>query len=225
MSFLFLFGKFVRRDAQPNRLLFITGAIMVTLNPLIFLYDTSFHLSFLATFGLINVSPVIYKKLTFLSEDSVLREIIASSIGVELFLIPYLLYSIGAISSVGLFANILLLAYIPATMLFGFVSSALSYLVISFSKIPGFISFILLRYELGIVHLLSSIPHALIKIAVPFWVSAIFYVLAFILFFIRQIVLRRQANLDSQRMLQYISLSPLEDNPAYMNAPTYLDRG
>ncbi len=65
MSFLFLFARFVRRKADPNRLLFIAGTLMVIQNPLIILFDESFHLSFLATFALINVSPIIKNKLTF----------------------------------------------------------------------------------------------------------------------------------------------------------------
>jgi competence protein ComEC len=56
MSFLFLLSKFIRRDADGNRLLLIAGCVMAAFNPRILLYDVSFHLSFLATFSLINIS-------------------------------------------------------------------------------------------------------------------------------------------------------------------------
>lgn len=214
MSFLFLVGKFGRRSANANKLLFITGILMVLYNPLILLYDPSFHLSFLATFGLINISPLFHRRLKIFTEDSVLREIIATSLAVEIFLIPYLLYSIGAISLVALPANILLLAFIPATMGIGFISSVLSFVFTSFARIPALISFVLLRYELGIVHFMASFPHVLMKITAPWWFAVTFYLSSFAVFLTHQIVLKRQANLDSQRMLQRISPSQMADNLA-----------
>lgn len=221
MSFLFLLSRFARRKADPNRLLTIAGCLMVILNPRILLYDTSFHLSFLATFGLINVAPFVDQMLGTIPQSSAIREIIASSLGVELFLIPYLCYSMGAISIVALPANILLLAFIPATMLSGFFGSVLGLMKIYLGIIPALVAFVLLRYELGVVHLLSKIPHALLNTNMPFSMALWFYICCFALFLIRQIFLERQANSDSQKMLRHISLSLPEDNRAYMSAPTY----
>jgi len=221
MSLAYLLARFSRREVDSNRLLFIAGLLMVIQNPLIIFYDTSFHLSFLATFGLINISPLIYKKLFFISESFVIREIISSSLSVEIFLIPYLAYSMGNLSLVALLSNILLLAFIPVTMFFGFVSSALNFIYIPLAYIPSFISFVLLRYELGVTHIMASFSFSLIKTAVPFWMPAIFYIVSLIIFITRQIFLERQANLDSQKMLQRTLPFQTEDNPTYMSVPTY----
>jgi competence protein ComEC len=221
MASLFLLSKYLYRTADANRMLFIAAALMSIQNPLIIFYDISFHLSFLATFAIINFSNFVKNKLSFLSGTG-LDEIIAATICAEIFLMPYLIYTMGKFSVVGLFTNILILVYIPLTMILGFITSALSLISIKVSILPAFISFIILRYELGLTHFMASLPFAEIKTAVPMIVPAVFYILAFGAFIIRQRALILSANLDSQKKRQHISSSQMADSPTYMNAPTYL---
>lgn len=225
MSFLFILARFSRREADANRLLFLTGGIMIFLNPLILLFDPSFHLSFLATFALINVTPLFERTFYWLKGMPILKEIAATSLAVELFLIPYICYSIGFISTFSLGANTLLLAFIPITMLFGFLSGVFSYFSILLAKIPALLSFLLLRYELGIVRIVSSVDFQYIKITVPWWFTAIFYLDCLLLFAIHQIVSRRQANLDSQKRLLRTSSYLPEYSQIDKNAPTYRGQG
>lgn len=237
MSFLFLFSKFVRRDADGTRLLLIAGCLMALINPRILLYDISFHLSFLATFGLINLSPYFENKFSFIPDSLALREIVASSIAVEIFLLPYLAYSMGNIAVLALISNILLLSFIPVTMLFGFLASGLVYLNIKIGAIAGFLSFFFLRYELQTVSYLSSFPYALLNTPVSIWVPIIFYILSLATFLLYLYVVDRigkgdfkpidfpqLSNLSFQKKLQRILSFLKEVRRAYMNAPTYQDR-
>lgn len=222
MSFLFLLAKFTKREANANRLLFIAGGIMIFFNPLIIFYDPSFQLSFLATFALINISPFFFKKLTFIPGSFLFREIIATSTSVQLFLLPFLAYSMGTISLVSLISNILILSFIPITMLGGFISSILSFFNLYLAYAPGLFTHLLLTYELRVAKFMSSLSFAQLKTTLPLLMPAAFYLTALVLFIIRQISLERQANLDFQKKLQHTSLSPMGGSPTYMNVPTYL---
>jgi competence protein ComEC len=235
MSFLFLFSKFMRRDVDGNRLLIIAGICMCLTNPRILLYDLSFHLSFLATFGLINLSPFFEKKLIFIPDSLALREIIASSVAVELFLLPYLAYSMGHVSVMALISNILLLPYIPLTMLFGFLAGGLTFIHLKIGAVAGFLSYVLLRYELDIISLMSSFSFAMAKTPVSVWLPIFFYtatlcIFLMLLYFreqkmgISSFVLQQLSNSSFRKKHRHISFFRKEEHRAYMNAPTYRDR-
>jgi hypothetical protein len=173
--------------------------------------------------------------LGFIPDSFALREIIASSIAVELFLLPYLTYTMGHVAVLALFANILLLTYIPLTMLFGFLAGFLNFLNISFGQIPGFIFHILLRYELSVVSYISHFSFALVKMSVSIWLPIIFYIFSAGIFLLLQFLnsaeggsskqfwIRQLSNSNFQKKRQYISSFRKEGSQAYMNAPTYRD--
>jgi len=156
MSFIALVAKLTGNTYSALRALLASAILMILINPLILRYDPSFQLSFLATFGLIVFSPIIQKRLGIFGE-SPLGEIISSTLAVELFLFPYLLYSNGSVALVSFPANLLVLSYIPFTMLVGFIATIFSYIYLPLSYPFSFISFIMLRYTLRIVELATHL--------------------------------------------------------------------
>ena len=152
MSFIALIAKLTGNTYSALRALIASGIVMIFLNPLILRYDPSFQLSFLATFGLIVFSPIIQKRLSTFGQ-SPLGEIISSTLAVELFIFPYLLYSNGSVALISFPANLLVLSYIPFTMLIGFIATISSYIYLPLCYPFSFISFIMLRYTLNIVEI------------------------------------------------------------------------
>lgn len=150
MSFIALIAKLTGNTYSALRALIASGVIMIFINPLILRYDPSFQLSFLATLGLIVFSPITQKRLGTFGESS-LGELISSTLAVELFLFPYLLYSNGSVALVSFPANLLVLSYIPFTMLVGFIATISSYIYLPLCYTFAFISFVMLRYTLSIV--------------------------------------------------------------------------
>ncbi len=121
MATIGLFARLLHRENDGLRALALAGCIMVAINPAQLLYDVSFHLSFLATAGLLLYTPIIEKKLHRITDRFQLRNIIAITLSVQMFLLPYLAYRIGEASLIGVVANIFVLPLVPIAMGFGFL--------------------------------------------------------------------------------------------------------
>lgn len=165
MAILALIARATGRRYEITRALFIAGFLMVLENPYILLYDISFQLSFLATVGLIYLSPVFENIFKFFPKKFGLREIVSATIATQVFVFPFILYKIGNLSLIAPITNILVLPLIPATMLFGFLGGFLN-LLVNFLGAPfAFIAFLLLRFEILVVEIFANLPFASIKIA------------------------------------------------------------
>ncbi len=164
MSILVLLAKLIRRDYEINRALLFAAAMMVFWNPKILVFDPSFQLSFLSTVGLIHVSPFVKRKLSFVTEKWKMRETLVSTLSTQLFVLPFLLFQMGEFSTVALVVNILVLSFIPATMLFGFMAIVLSLFHVVIAVPFSSICYLLLQYELSVVGFFSHLSFATIKI-------------------------------------------------------------
>jgi competence protein ComEC len=153
MALIALLGKQTGNMYNALRGLFVAGIIMVLWNPLILRYDPSFHLSFMATFALIVGSPLVKKIIPWAGE------IICSTLAVQIFLLPYLLWMNGSFAFVTFPANLLVLSFLPFTMLAGFVATVSSYFSYGHLNISypfAFVSFVMLRYILRIVEMVKG---------------------------------------------------------------------
>lgn len=164
MILLVLFLEKTNREHNTARVLFATVVFMILWNPLILAFDPSFKLSVLATSGLIFLSPVLSKEFSFVTERFGMREIISSTISAQIFVLPYLLYSIGIFSFVSLPVNLLILTFIPLTMFLGFITGLFGLASVYLAFIPGAVTFILLKYQLFVVEIADKIPFGSINI-------------------------------------------------------------
>lgn len=181
MAIIALVGSLIRRDYDVGKALFLAGAFMIIHNPLILLYDPSFQLSFLATLGLIVLSPPIEKRLKFITEKFGLRGLVSSTLATQIFVSPYILYMMGQLSIIGIIVNILVLPIIPITMLFVFLTGISGFVLMQASQIFGWISHFLLSYELLIVRSFADLPFASIELPkFSFWIVTGFYLSYFV---------------------------------------------
>ena len=181
MAVIALSGELLRRDYNVGKALFVAAALMLIQNPLILLYDPSFQLSFLATFGLILLSSPIEKRLGFITERFGIRGLVASTLATQIFVSPYILYMMGQLSIIGMVVNILVLSIIPATMLFVTLTGLLGFVSTFISEITGWVSHILLSYELMMVRFFAHVPFASIDLPkFSFWIVIGFYASYFV---------------------------------------------
>ena len=163
MALIAMLGKVLGRENEAIRALFLVGFLMIFINPLTIMYDPSFHLSFLATLGMILFSKKVELKTMFV-KNAKLREILATTIATQLLVAPYFLWSMGKVSIISLISNIFVLPIIPFTMLMGFITGTLGYISFYLAYIPGFLGHIFLWYITTSAHLFASIPFAVIGI-------------------------------------------------------------
>lgn len=164
MALIGLSAKATGRIYTASWALFLAGFFMILQNPKILRFDISFQLSFLATVGLIYLSPFFEKKLKFIPQKFKLREVSAITVSAQIFVLPLLIYKMGAISLVSLPVNFLILPFMPLTMFFGFATGIMGMFSELLSVPLAWISFVLLQYELWIIKLFSEIPFASINI-------------------------------------------------------------
>lgn len=185
MALLVLLARGTGRVYQVTRALLLAGVVMLLHNPKILVFDTSFQLSFLATVGLIYLSPFIEPRVRWVTSRWHLREIIIATLATQIFVLPFLLYKTGVLSIVALPVNLLILPTIPATMLFGFFGGMFAF-VSSALAIPFMtIAHTFLAYELWVVEEFSRFSFASMSLPYfPFWLVMCWYGVYATLFFL-----------------------------------------
>lgn len=160
MATLALIARATGRNYDVARALILAGVFMVLLNPFLLAFDVSFQLSFIATVAVIFLAPRIEKYFLWVPERFGLRDIITVTAATYVFVFPFILYKMGNLSLVALPANILILPFIPFTMMFGFLTGFVGLIWYVFAAPFGFISYLLLHYELGVIGFFSRLPFA-----------------------------------------------------------------
>lgn len=177
MALIAILGRYLERPNDALRALTVAVLVMVLWNPLSTLYDPSFILSVLATFGLITISPWFEEKLTWLPEKFGIRSIAASTISVQIYVLPALLYFTGVLSFVSLPANILALPVVSLAMLLSFLSGMLALIHPLLAFVPGVFADFLLRWMIIIAQTATAIPFSsTIVSAFPAYVAALCYI-------------------------------------------------
>src|SRR3989344_4144843 len=176
MALLVLLAHGTGRLYAITRALLVAGVIMLLHNPKILVFDISFQLSFLATVGLIYISPIIEPKVKWITERWWLREITVATIATQLFVLPFLLYKTGILSLVSLPVNLLILAAIPLTMLFGFLAGIAAFASTLLALPFAYIAYGFLAYELRVVDWFARLPFAAVALAsFPLWLAVLWY--------------------------------------------------
>lgn len=160
MATLALIARATGRNYDVARALILAGVGMILLNPFLLVYDVSFQLSFIATVAVIFLAPRIEKYFMWVPDVFKLRDIVSVTTAAYIFVLPFILYKMGNLSLVALPANILILPFIPLTMVLGFITGFLGLIWYGFAVPAGFISYLFLHYELSVISFFSSLPFA-----------------------------------------------------------------
>ncbi len=166
MAVIALTARATGRPYVALRALALTVLAMVLWNPLILLYDPGFILSVCATLGIILFTDPISRKLIFIRWNF-FKEIVATSLAAYCAVLPYLAYEIGAVSSVALVVNPLVLPLVPLAMLLGAVTGVLAFIPGPLALLSAFPLILLLRTLITIARVFSALPLA--SIIVPPW--------------------------------------------------------
>lgn len=139
-------------------------------NPRILLYDVGFQLSFLATCGLVYLSPTLEQRFNFLPSILAIRESFILTISAQIFALPIIIYNFGALSLIAPIANIFVLPLIPLAMIFGFLSLTLSTVVFGFS------AYLILTLIIFLVKIFASFEFLYIEIEwFSWWIVTLYY--------------------------------------------------
>ncbi len=207
MASLALFADLARRDYNVVRALIFAALIMLMQNPLILLHDPSFQLSFLATLGLILLASPIEKRITWIPDKFGMRGTVAACLATQIFVSPFILYMMGQLSIIGVVVNILVLPFIPLTMLAVFLTGALGFIpgmiFAGVSQVMGWCAHIFLSYELFMVTNFARIPYAAIRVPqFSGWFVVAFYVTFFCVYYF---IVRKSSDPMPQQKNSFLS--------------------
>jgi len=180
MAFIVILSKVSNRNYKAGRALLVAGFIMVLINPKILVFDLSFQLSFLATFAIIYLSPILKNKFYLITDKFNIREIVSSTLSAQILVLPLILYKMGTLSVFALPVNVLVLAFIPTIMLLGFVTGILGFLNLPLSLPFAWVSWFFLSYIIKVSEFFAGLPFSSININ---WFSLVFMIVSYLFIF------------------------------------------
>lgn len=166
-------AEFFGRERDGWRVLVITAGLMLLVNPG-WISDLSFQLSFLATFGVIVISPIL---LRWLSKIPVIGGDFAVTLAAQLMVTPVIAQNFHQLSLVSLVTNALVLWTIPFIMILGTVMIIVGSLSIFLGQFVSLAVNVLLTYFIYIVHFFASLPFAWEYVGEQLWIVWVGYYL------------------------------------------------
>lgn len=179
MGFLVLLAANQGRLFSVRNALVFAGGFMIFLNPKILRFDIGFQLSFLATAGLIWISPVFEKLFDKLPKIFGLKGILIATLSAQLAVLPLILINFSRLSIIAPLANLAILIFIPSTMLFGFLAGTIGMLWLAAAKIFSWLAWLFLWLELGLIKFFAGLPFSSFQTKWG-WPMAIIYYLILI---------------------------------------------
>lgn len=155
MGSLILIAKREGRFYDMRNAIILAGAIMLFVNPYLLRYDAGFELSFLATLGLIYISPHFEKRFRKLPDFFSFRNNLAATLSAQIATFPVVFFGFGRFSFLSVPANILVLPAVPPSMLFGFLAAIVSFVSVKIGILTALIAWFLLSYQIWVVKFLG----------------------------------------------------------------------
>lgn len=155
MALLSFGAMILGRQSTGLFTLAVTGWLMVFMSPDL-IEDVSFQLSFLSTFGIITVKPIL-DSLINLRKLNVIKEDLNTTVSAQISTIPLMLMTFGNYSLLSLPVNILVLWTVPIIMLSGVMALFVSTILPFLAKPLILISFPFVFYFTQIIDLFAGI--------------------------------------------------------------------
>ncbi len=150
------------RQMRPLLIISMVAAVTGFMNPIYVWADASWYLSFLAFFGVMMVSPLLQKRLPNAFERNIILAVALESLCAEIMSLPYILYTFGQMSFIGIVANMLVVIMIPLAMLLGLIAGLAGMFAYPLCGWFAWPAKYLLMYMLDTAHILADLPHVFI---------------------------------------------------------------
>ena len=176
MACLLLLTQLTSRTYLVVRGLVLAALVMVLINPYLLAYDIGFQLSFLATLGIIFITPHFAQFCYRVTDIFGVRSFLVATLGTQLAVLPLLLYQIGELSLVSVLVNVLVLPMVPVAMLLTFCLGVFSYFSTLLASLVSYPAFLSLVYITKTAEIFAELPYASVVVPpFPVWLVLISY--------------------------------------------------
>lgn len=121
------------------------ASFMLLWNPLLLRHDLGFMLSFLATLGIVFLSPVFGRMIAPMRYGKFFIEALLLTIAAELFILPVIFMNFGEFSLATFPANAILLPLVPLAMLLSFLAGVFGMMVPALGAVAAFPAYAVLH--------------------------------------------------------------------------------
>ena len=176
------------RMYKPLSGLTLVAAGMLALNPRLLRDDLGFDLSFLATVGILMVSPHLMRYLDFIPARWKLREIIALTLAAQVTTLPLLVGSFDRVSAISPIANLMLVPCVPFLMAVGFIAGIVGVFPLA-GEAAGAVAWVMAHAFLAVAHTLARVPGAALQVPSWSWTAVVaLYAFAIIIWWQRRLL-------------------------------------
>lgn len=180
MFSLVIISKSFGRPYHIYNSLYLSALLILLWNPL-YISDAGFLLSFIVTFFIISIAPILENRLDFL--PSYLAKSFSLSLSAWLGIAPLSAYFFYKISFIAIIANIVIIPLTGVVLILSLISIVMSYLSLNIASIFSLINEFFIALLIMIGKKLSLLPFAYRYIAQPEIISVILYYIIILLFF------------------------------------------
>ncbi len=176
----------VGRLANAVNAVILAGCLMLLYYPALLRYDTGFQLSFAAVLGIVYIFPKLNDFLEKKCPDVLgIRTIFLITASAQAATLPIIMSSFGNFSLFSVFANVLILPFVPIVMLGGFILIVIGSVNLFAAQVLSWPIWLILSYQINVIGLFANLP----SISVDFgkfnflFVALYYIVLTFVLNF------------------------------------------
>jgi len=169
MGLLVLLATQLGRASRITNVLALAAVVMLIINPKVLVFDAGFQLSFLATIGLVYVSPRLEKFFRWVPVAFEIRGSLLATLSATIMTLPLILFQFGRLSIVAPLVNVLILPTIPIAMAFGFVTGLLAIIWLPLGQMFGWIVWTILSYIIFMVEAFAKFNFASFDIGQISW--------------------------------------------------------
>jgi competence protein ComEC len=164
MAAILLIAQVAHRRYMALRALMLAGFIMLMINPYLLNYDIGFQLSFVATLGLILLSPYVEQVCFWAPKRFAVREFLAATISTQIAVLPLLMFHIGEVSLVSVVVNLLVLPIVPIAMMLSFLVGVIALVFPTFAWMLSPFAYASLHYIVVIASKFATLPLAAVPV-------------------------------------------------------------
>lgn len=179
VALLSLWAWYYGRKFHPVTLLALAAAATVLYNPSYVWGDIGWSLSFAAFAGVMIIAPLMQSYFYANEEPPFLQKIIGETVSAQLATAPIILVAFGQFSNIAILSNLLILPFIPVTMLLAFIAGAGSYIAPPLSSIFGWPAELVLNAMIFVIEKTSEVEWAQSHIQINIFGAVAIYLLIF----------------------------------------------
>ena len=166
VSGLSLWAWYVGRRFHPVTLLALAGALTAWVEPSYVWGNLGWSLSFAAFAGVMIVAPLLQAYFWGTEKPHAIGRLLVETFSAQLATLPIILMAFSQFSVVALFANIIIVPFVPLAMVLTFAAGIAGYIAPSIASIIALPAQVLLDAMIAVIEYCASIPWA--QVSLPF---------------------------------------------------------